>query len=598
MPQLLNVPHGTKQRANRGHGAEQRLPPAQERQTQYFQPYAPVLHDLFLKWGLSRPASCLFPKNGRMRRYHFMFGRMNMKENILVMENIRKVYSNGFIANENVTLAVNEGEIHALVGENGAGKSTLMKVLFGVEKPDEGRILLNGEEVHIDNPNAAIKMGIGMVYQHFMLVPSLTVTENLVIGMEPRKDGIFYDSAAATKMVREAAAKYNFDLDPDAKIRDLSVGQKQKVEILKVLIRGAKIVILDEPTAVLTPQETRELFVELKGLKKQGYTVIFISHKLNEVKELCDRVTVMRAGKTIDHCNVADVTEADISRMMVGRDIVMEIDKEKNTLGETVLSVQHVTKYILGTKKILDDVSFRIRRGEILGVAGVEGNGQKEISEIITGLDRDFEGTVKATPALVDVRDCSIRQLREKGIAHISEDRMTYGIVGDGSIADNIIADRYYKPPYKQGLLLNQKAINENTDALIKEYTVKCDNREQPIRMLSGGNMQKVVTAREFTTGASLIVANQPTRGIDIGASDFIRRRLVDLRTAGAGVLLISADLNEVLEVSDSLIVMHNGRIAAYFPDASKVTEEELGEYMLGVKTMSPEEVKEVADCE
>ena len=348
-----------------------------------------------------------------------------MKENILVMENIRKVYSNGFIANENVTLAVNEGEIHALVGENGAGKSTLMKVLFGVEKPDEGRILLNGEEVHIDNPNAAIKMGIGMVYQHFMLVPSLTVTENLVIGMEPRKDGIFYDSAAATKMVREAAAKYNFDLDPDAKIRDLSVGQKQKVEILKVLIRGAKIVILDEPTAVLTPQETRELFVELKGLKKQGYTVIFISHKLNEVKELCDRVTVMRAGKTIDHCNVADVTEADISRMMVGRDIVMEIDKEKNTLGETVLSVQHVTKYILGTKKILDDVSFRIRRGEILGVAGVEGNGQKEISEIITGLDRDFEGTVKATPALVDVRNCSIRQLREKGIAHISEDRMT-----------------------------------------------------------------------------------------------------------------------------------------------------------------------------
>ena len=277
-----------------------------------------------------------------------------MKENILVMENIRKVYSNGFIANENVNLAVNEGEIHALVGENGAGKSTLMKVLFGVEKLDEGRILLNGQEVHIDNPNVAIQLGIGMVYQHFMLVPSLTVTENLVIGMEPRKGGIFYDQSAAEKLVREAAQKYNFKLDPTAKIQDLPVGQKQKVEILKVLIRGAKIIILDEPTAVLTPQETRELFAELKGLKSQGYTVIFISHKLNEVTELCDRVTVMRAGKTIGVRNIADVTEGDISRMMVGRDIVLKIDKKRAVPGEEVLSVRHVTKYILNTKKILN----------------------------------------------------------------------------------------------------------------------------------------------------------------------------------------------------------------------------------------------------
>lgn len=521
-----------------------------------------------------------------------------MKENILVMENIRKVYSNGFIANENVNLAVNEGEIHALVGENGAGKSTLMKVLFGVEKPDEGRVLLNGQEVHIDNPNVAIQLGIGMVYQHFMLVPSLTVTENLVIGMEPRKRGVFYDQSAAEKMVKEAAEKYNFKLDPTAKIQDLPVGQKQKVEILKVLIRGAKIIILDEPTAVLTPQETKELFTELKGLKSQGYTVIFISHKLNEVTELCDRVTVMRAGKTIGVRNIADVTEGDISRMMVGRDIVLKIDKDRAAPGEKVLSVRHVTKYILDTKKILDDVSFCVRRGEILGVAGVEGNGQKEISEIITGLDRIFEGEVRATPELVDVREQTIRQLREKGIAHISEDRMTYGIVGDGSIEDNIIADRYYKPSMKKGLLLDQKKIDSLADELIQEYKVKCDNRTQPIRMLSGGNMQKVVTAREFTAGASLIIANQPTRGIDIGASDFIRRRLVDLRTQGAGVLLISADLNEVLEISDSLIVMHNGRIAAYFPDASKVGEDELGEYMLGVRTVSEEEIREVADHE
>ena len=326
--------------------------------------------------------------------------------------------------------------------------------------------------------------------------------------------------------------------------------------------------------------------------------MIFISHKLNEVTELCDRVTVMRAGKTIGVRNIADVTEGDISRMMVGRDIVLKIDKDRAAPGEKVLSVRHVTKYILDTKKILDDVSFCVRRGEILGVAGVEGNGQKEISEIITGLDRIFEGEVRATPELVDVREQTIRQLREKGIAHISEDRMTYGIVGDGSIEDNIIADRYYKPSMKKGLLLDQKKIDSLADELIQEYKVKCDNRTQPIRMLSGGNMQKVVTAREFTAGASLIIANQPTRGIDIGASDFIRRRLVDLRTQGAGVLLISADLNEVLEISDSLIVMHDGRIAAYFPDASKVGEDELGEYMLGVRTMSEEEIREVADHE
>lgn len=521
-----------------------------------------------------------------------------METNVLVMENIRKVYSNGFIANKNVNLSVNKGEIHALVGENGAGKSTLMKVLFGVEKPEEGHIYLRGKEVHIDNPNMAIQMGIGMVYQHFMLVPSLTVAENLVIGMEPRKNRMFFDMDQAVKMVREVAQKYNFDIDPLARIQDLSVGQKQKVEILKVLIRGAEIIILDEPTAVLTPQETRELFVELKELRKQGHTVIFISHKLNEVTELCDRVTVMRAGRTIGVKNISDVTQQDISRMMVGRDVVLTIDKEPPKTGKEVLRVSHVTKHLTDEKKILDNVSFRIRSGEILGVAGVEGNGQKEISEIITGLDRNYEGTVTIGTEGINVDSRSVRQIREAGVAHISEDRMTYGIVGDGSISDNIISDRYYKPEFQKGLLLDKKKIEHLSDELIREFTVKCDNREQPIRMLSGGNMQKVVTAREFTTNASLIVANQPTRGIDIGASDFIRRRLVKLRTEGAGVLLISADLNEVMEVSDSLIVMHEGRIVAYFPDAKKVTEDELGEYMLGVKEMSEKEIGEVAGNE
>ncbi len=522
---------------------------------------------------------------------------MPMEKNILVMENITKVYSNGFVANKGVSLAVDEGEIHALVGENGAGKSTLMKVLFGVETPDEGRILLHGQEIHIDNPNVAIEHKIGMVYQHFMLVPSLTVAENLTIGMEPRRHGM-YDFKKAIQMTEETAKRYNFGIDPLARIRDLSVGRKQKVEILKVLIRGARIIILDEPTAVLTPQETRELFTELTGLKRQGYTIIFISHKLNEVTELCDRVTVMRAGKTIGVRNTADVTERDISRMMVGRDIVLKIDKEPAKPGKPVLRVSHVSKQMTDEKKVLDDVSLAVRQGEILGVAGVEGNGQKELSEIVTGLDKRFTGQVFLGEAQRDVSRMSIREIRECGVAHISEDRMTYGIVGEGSIADNVISDRYFKKEWNSGVLLNQKKINERTDQLIEEFDIKCDSREQPVRMLSGGNMQKVVAAREFTTDASLIIANQPTRGIDIGASDFIRRRLVQLRTEGCGVLLISADLNEVMEVSDSLIIMCDGHIAAYFRDAQQVTEEELGEYMLGLRRMTPEQIREVAGDE
>ena len=517
-----------------------------------------------------------------------------MIENILCMENITMVYANGFIANKNVSLSVNEGEIHALVGENGAGKSTLMKVLFGAEKPEEGRILLQGEEINIDNPTVAIKHGIGMVHQHFMLVPSLTVAENLVLGMEPKKNGLF-NMEQAVKLTEEASKKYNFKINAIARIQDLPVGQKQKVEILKALVRGAKILILDEPTAVLTPQETKELFIELKGLKNEGYTVIFISHKLNEVTELCDRLTVMRNGRTVGVDEIKNVTEQDISRMMVGRDVVLDIEKDQPKPGEIVLDVQHITKFAEGDKKIPNDVSFCVRRGEILGVAGVEGNGQKEISEIVTGMDHLFEGQVKVGANSLDVRKSTIRDIRNAGASHISEDRMTYGIVADGTITENIIANRYFKPEYQKGLLIDEKKINSLVDQLIVDYNIKCDGKDQPIRMLSGGNMQKVVVAREFTSNPNLVIANQPTRGIDVGASEFIRNKLVELRDEGAGVLLISADLNEVMEVSDSLLVMNEGRIAAYFEDSSKVTEDELGEYMLGLKQMSPEQIGKVA---
>ena len=518
-----------------------------------------------------------------------------MEQNILVMENITKVYSNGFVANKNVNFSIHEGEIHALVGENGAGKSTLMKILFGSEKPDEGRILLRGQEIHIDNPTVAINYGIGMVHQHFMLVPSLTVADNLVIGMEPKKNGL-YDVAKAEEIAREVSEKYNFKVDSKTRVRDLSVGMKQKVEILKALVRGAKILILDEPTAVLTPQETKELFVELKHLKEQGYTVVFISHKLNEVKELCDRITVLRAGKTIGTKEIENVTEQDISRMMVGRDVRLDIDKNKAVPKEAVLKVSHVNKVNSLGKQVLNDVSFHIPRGVILGIAGVEGNGQSEISEIIAGMDQNFVGNVMVNGK--ETRNMTVRQLRENGVAHISEDRMTYGIVGDGSIAENMISDRYYKKEFQKGVLLNQKKIDNLVNDLIGRFNVKCDGKDQPIRMLSGGNMQKVVAAREFTSKADLIVANQPTRGIDIGASMFLRNKLVELRDAGAAILLISADLSEVMDVSDRLIVMNEGKISAYFEDASQVTEEEMGLYMLGIKQMTPDEIRRASSDE
>ncbi|MCE5256194.1 MAG: ABC transporter ATP-binding protein [Spirochaetaceae bacterium] len=513
---------------------------------------------------------------------------------VLSMENITKVYSNGFVANKNVNFSVNEGEIHALVGENGAGKSTLMKVLFGVEKPDEGHILLHGKEIHIDNPIVAIKSGIGMVHQHFMLVPSLTVAENMVLGMEPKKKGLF-SMEQAVKITEEAATKFHFQVDATARIEDLSVGKKQKIEILKALVRGARILILDEPTAVLTPQETKELFVELKNLRDEGLTVIFISHKLNEVTELCDRITVMRAGRTIGVQEVRNVSESDISRKMIGRDVQLNIQKSRAKPGDIVLNVKNVTKYSrTSAKKALDGISLRVRRGEILGIAGVEGNGQTELSESITGMDKEFEGSIQIGG--MDVKNHSIRQAREHGLAHISEDRITYGIVGDGSIEENIISDRYYKPDFQKGPLLDLRKIDKLADELIGRFDIKCDGRDQPIKMLSGGNMQKVVVAREFTSGSSLIVANQPTRGIDVGASEFIRNKLVELRDQGAGVLLISADLNEVMELSDSLIVMSDGKIAAYFEDAAAVSTDELGEYMLGIRTMTPDKIRRVAD--
>ena len=500
----------------------------------------------------------------------------------------------GIVANDDITLQLRKGEIHALLGENGAGKSTLMKMLFGLEQPTSGEIWVHGEKLTLSSPTVAISHGIGMVHQHFMLVPSLTVAENMVLGMAPRK-GLFIDHAKAVAITKEYAEKYNLHVEPEAKVMDIPVGMKQKVEILKALVRGAKILILDEPTnhlAVLTTQETVELFKELRHLKEQGYTIVFISHKLNEIMEITDRLTIMRGGRSMGVYNTCDVTKEEISRLMVGRDVILNVQKDKANPSDVVLRVRDVEYVNEWHKKMLDKISFDVRRGEILGVAGVEGNGQKELVDMLFGFLTPNAGSV--TLGSESILGLSQQKLRDRGVALIPEDRMLYGIAGSASIEENLISDRSAEKRLNHGPLFNMKAIHDEADKLIEDYAVLCKSRKQQVGMLSGGNIQKVVVAREFSGNPVLILADQPTRGIDVGATEFIRKKLVELSRSGIAVLLISADLAEVMELSDSLIVMHGGKIAAYFEDTSTLTDDVMGEYMLGLKTQSEEEIRRV----
>lgn len=514
-----------------------------------------------------------------------------MKEPILQLKDITKIYPNGFVANEKINMTVNKGEIHALVGENGAGKTTLMKVLFGIESHEGGSILLNNEEVNIKGPQQAIDLGIGMVHQHFMLVPSLTVAENLIIGMEPTTKFGLIDIEKSNAEVSDFANRFNFKVSPKNRVSDLSVGQKQKVEIIKALIRGAKILILDEPTAVLTPQETDELFVQLKKMRSEGYTIVFITHKLDEVIEICDNFTVLRKGKSIHSGEIKDVTKRDISRLMVGRDVILEIEKEKSQPKETVFKVKDLVKIDKNGKKVVNHVSFSVREGQILGIAGVEGNGQTELSEIITGMESFANGDLYLNNTKIN--GYSIRQIREKGLSHISEDRMTYGCAQNLSVWRNIVSDRYYKKAYSTPFSINHKKIFNTVEQLKEQYMIKAEDINDNVRLLSGGNIQKVVVAREFSSESNFVVANQPTRGIDVGATEFIRNELVRLtREENKAVLLISADLNEVLELSDSLLVMVEGEFVAYIEHANEVDEYELGNFMLGVNKQSDEQIK------
>ena len=513
----------------------------------------------------------------------------SLNDNIVVdMRRIDKVYSNGVVANHKVDFQLKEGEIHALMGENGAGKTTLMKILFGIEHASAGEIHVFNKLVNITSPIKAINLGIGMVHQHFMLVPSLSVTDNIILGMEPKSRGLI-DYAQAKKKVSEVMTQYNLIVDPDARIKDLSVGKKQKVEILKALYRGAKILILDEPTAELTPQETEELFAELHALSKTKHTIVFISHKINEVKSICERISIMRMGSMVTVQQVKDMTVEQISSAMVGRDVIKKIDKAPLKPGAAIMEVNNIVVKNNEKKEVVKNISMKIKRGKILGIAGVEGNGQREFIDCLTGLSHDYKGEIRINGELISHK--SIKHIRKLGLAHIPEDRMKYGIALHESIADNLISDRYGSKAYNKGVLQNTAGITENAKAMIQQFQIVTDSEKTHGRMLSGGNIQKVVAAREMTSDLKVLVADQPTRGIDVGAATFVHKMLIKLRDEGKAILLVSADINEVMELSDSLAVFYEGEISGYFEDASKVSEKELGLYMLGLKKMTDKEI-------
>lgn len=504
---------------------------------------------------------------------------------VLEVKDLTKIYDGGILANHNVNFSVDEGEIHALVGENGAGKSTLMKMLFGLESITSGKVLINGEEVKFNSSKDAIEHGIGMVHQHFMLVGSLSVAENLTLGVKRR--GFIQDKNKAISETNNIAKRYNFEIDADKLVRDISVGMKQKLEILKVLYRGAKIIILDEPTAVLTPQETEELFEKLIELKKQGLTIIFISHKLNEVKELCDRVTILKNGKTRGTYFTKDVTEEDISRLMVGRDVVFEYSRKDVCNKENLLNVKDIEYTDFFGVKRLNGVSFNLSKGEIVGIAGVEGNGQSELIDVIMGTLKAEGG--KITLKEKDILGKSTRDIRKSGVSYIPEDRLFNGCAEEMSVADNLIVNNIDTFTNKLGVI-NAKKVREHCNDLIKKYLVKTKDENQIIKGLSGGNIQKAIVAREFSAPSDLLVISQPTRGVDVGAIEFIHKKILEKREEGKGIVLVSADLSELIGLSDRILVMHKGEIVADLDNAIRVSEEELGLYMLGVKT------KEVAE--
>jgi simple sugar transport system ATP-binding protein len=508
---------------------------------------------------------------------------------LLEAHDIVKVYPNGVLANNHVSLSVQQGEIHAIVGENGAGKSTLMKIIYGLEQPTSGTIMLLGKAVQIHSPHRAIDLGIGMVHQNFMLVDTFTVAENIALGREPR-NGPSLNRQQAIRDTEALSKTYGLNVDPTAKVGQVPVGMRQRVEILKALYRGAEILILDEPTAVLTPKETDDLFAAIRHLVNDGKTVIFITHKLREVMAISDRVTVMRDAQKVGTVNTRETTIPDLARMMVGREVFMVVDKPPVKRGAPVLEVRDLTYANEAGRALVNHISFNVCQSEILGIAGVEGNGQTELVEVLAGLRNATAGNATIDgQALLNQGPRRVRELR---VTHIPEDRLSNGVARDGSIADNLIVDRYYRPPFMTSAGLNLNAVRGNGVQLIKEFGILARSPEAPVGSLSGGNMQKVIVAREFSSNPRLLIAAQPTRGVDIGAIEFIHQQLVDKRTEGLAILLISADLQEVMKLADRIMVMYNGEIVAILPNTPDLTEQELGLYMLGAQRQTAEELE------
>ena len=496
---------------------------------------------------------------------------------VLELRGITKQFP-GVLANDHVDFDLRKGEVHALLGENGAGKSTLMNILYGLYSPDEGQVLINGQPVEISSPHDAIARGIGMVHQHFMLIPVMSVTENIVLADEPRRGGVLLDYAGAKRRVEEISKRFSFAIDPDAKIENITVGQQQRVEILKALYRHAEILILDEPTAVLTPQEATELFAILKGLVADGMSIIFISHKLNEVLEIADRITVLRRGKVVETRPREGATETGLARSMVGREVLLRVDKKPPNIGETLLDVDDLSVVDDRGLEAVRDVSFEVRAGEIVGIAGVDGNGQTELIDALTGLLKTTSGKV-----LVGGRDLtasSTHERLEEGLGHIPEDRHRRGLVLEFSLAENLALHDYDKPPFSRFGWLNPRRVVASARRLLQEYDVRGGGPQTRAASLSGGNQQKVVVAREVSRNPRVLIAAQPTRGLDVGAIEFVHRRLVAERDAGRAVLLVSLELDEIVSLSDRILVMFEGRIVGEYPP--DVGEEELGIAMTG----------------
>jgi simple sugar transport system ATP-binding protein len=498
---------------------------------------------------------------------------------ILELRGITKRFP-GVLANDNIDLTLNKGEIHALLGENGAGKSTLMNILYGLYDPDEGQVFVDGEEINVNSPRDAIAVGIGMVHQHFMLVPVFTVTENVMLGDETIRAGGILDRKTPADRIREISNEYSLEVDPNSYVKDLPVGVQQRVEIIKLLYREADILILDEPTAVLTPQEVDELFTIMRSLVDSGKSIIFITHKLREVLTFADRITVIRAGKVVGTTTPKEADQNKLAAMMVGRDVSLEVDKKPAKVKGKVLEVEDLVVLDDLNQVAVKSVTFDVHAGEILGVAGVQGNGQTELVKAITGLSHPIQGKMDLLGT--DITKSNPRTITELGSAHIPEDRQQDGLVLTATVADNMVLNTYYLDPFAKRVIIQEDEVLTNAEKIIDNFDVRTPSALIPVGTLSGGNQQKVIVGREFSRPIKFLIASQPTRGLDVGSIEYIHNRLLEKRDAGCAILLVSTELDEVLELSDRIAVMFDGEIIAIV-DSDKTTKEEIGLLMAGV---------------